>query len=90
VERLLAFVRDPDPKVALPATVYLLNRGFGLPPAKIESVTPQSITVLHLIAARAVTDELYQALAENGDAVPTIDGNADDGPPIDLMKPALE
>ena len=85
-------MRDPDPKVALPATIYLLNRGFGMPPAKIEGVTPQNITVLHLIAARAVTDELMQSLY-GGNGTTTVDAeaaNADDAPPVDLMKPALE
>jgi hypothetical protein len=89
VKRLLAFVRDPDPKVALPATVYLLNRGFGMPPAKIEGVNPQSITVMHLIAARAVTDELMRALADNGSGAPTLDAESSQEPP-DLCAPALE
>jgi hypothetical protein len=63
-----------------------------MPPAKIEGVTPQNITVLHLIAARAVTDELMQSLY-GGNGATTIDGNAangDDAPSVDLTQPALE
>jgi hypothetical protein len=94
VKRLLAIIRDPDPKVALPAAVYLLNRGFGMPPAKIEGIGAQSLTVLHLIAAREVTDEIQRALeAANGTTPsPTIDGEAANGKdaPPDLMQPALE
>jgi hypothetical protein len=82
-----------DPKVCVPAAVALLNRGYGMPPAKIEGVNPQSITVLHLVAARAVTDEIMRALADNGSAAPTIDAEAASGEaaqPIDLTQPALE
>ena len=89
VKRLLAFVRDPDPKVALPATVYLLNRGFGLPPAKIEGIGPQSITLLHLVAAREITEQLMQILADNGSAAPTLDAESSQEP-SDLYTPALE
>ena len=81
-----------DPKVCVPAAVAILNRGHGMPPAKIEGVTPQNITVLHLIAARAVTDELMQSLY-GGNGTTTIDAeaaNGDDAPPVDLLKPALE
>ena len=91
VKRLLAIIRDPDPKVALPATIYLLNRGFGMPPAKIEGIAPQSISVLHLIAAKEVTDEIMRALeAANGTTPPpTIDAAPSHEPP-DLCAPALE
>jgi hypothetical protein len=84
-------MRDPDPKVALPATIYLLNRGFGMPPAKIEGIGPQSISVLHLIAAREVTNEIMRALeAANGTTPPpTIDAAPSQEPP-DLCAPALE
>ena len=78
-------------KVALPATIYLLNRGFGMPPAKIEGIAPQSISVLHLIAAKEVTDEIMRALeAANGTTPPpTIDAALSQEPP-DLCTPALE
>jgi hypothetical protein len=82
-----------DPKTRVPAAVAILNRGHGLPLAKIEGITPQSITVLHLIAAKEIGDEIARALAANGDAAPMIDGNVANGEdvaPIDLMKPALE
>jgi hypothetical protein len=79
-----------DPKVCVPAAVAILNRGHGMPLAKIEGITPQSITVLHLIAAKEVGDEIARALAANGS---TIDGNVANGEdvaPIDLSQPALE
>jgi hypothetical protein len=78
-----------DPKVCVPAAVAILNRGHGMPPAKIEGVTPQSITILHLVAARAVTDEIMRALADNGSAAPTLDAESSQEP-SDLYTPALE
>jgi hypothetical protein len=42
-----------DPKTRVMAAIYLLNRGYGAPPQKIEGVESASFTFWHLIAARA-------------------------------------
>jgi hypothetical protein len=89
VERILAVMRDPDPKVALPACVYLLNRGFGLPSTKIEATDTQSLAFLHLVAARELGARIRDERSEA-----TIDGTVSQetqrDQPIDLTQPALE
>jgi hypothetical protein len=87
-------MRDPDHKVAVPAAIALWDRGFGKPNIRVETGGPQSITVLHLVAAREITDEIMRALNNGGDTTqPTIDGeaaNGEDAAPVDLTQPALE
>jgi hypothetical protein len=91
VDALVAALKTPKERVS--AAVAILNRAHGLPPTRIEGLTPQSITVLHLIAAKEIGDEIARALVANGDAAPTIDGeaaNGEDVAPPDLYTPALE
>jgi hypothetical protein len=79
------------PKEAVPAAVALLNRGWGLPTQPITGEGPQPITVMHLVAAREVSEEIQRALeAANGTTPPpTIDAAPSQEPP-DLCAPALE
>jgi hypothetical protein len=37
IERLLAFTHHEDPQVALKATIYLVDRGWGNPPSRLRS-----------------------------------------------------
>jgi hypothetical protein len=98
-------LEDPDRKVRGFAALALLDRGYGKPRQTIESDGPPSLSMMHLIAARSISDKLQSAL-EAGTAPPTIDGIAepqqrrnaqphqpngsDIGMPIDLSTPALE
>ena len=89
IEALVAALKDP--KTRVPAAVALLNRGHGLPVQPITGEGPQSITIMHLVAAREVSEEIQRALeAANGATPPpTIDAAPSHEPP-DLCAPALE
>ena len=70
-----------DPKTRVPAAVALLNRGYGMPTQPITGEGPQSLSVLHLVAAKEVTEEIQLALAAaNGTAPPTIEGEPSQNP----------
>jgi hypothetical protein len=91
IEVAAALLNSDDERIRLAAVIALLDRGFGRPPQAI--VTPdntQSITFMHLVAARAFSDELAaeRAAAENSGA-PTISGKAAPAP-RNLFEPALE
>lgn len=47
-----------DPKHKLAAAVALLDRGFGRPVQEQHISTESSLTVLHILAARALSNEL--------------------------------
>ena len=81
IATLVAALKDPRHKVA--AATALLDRGWGRPKQMIEA-TGNSALELHLVAARAVSAELFAAI----DQPRVIDGRAD----IDLSSypPALE
>jgi hypothetical protein len=77
-----------DPKQYVAAANALLDRAYGRPAQRIETDGPQSITILHLVAARGFKPD------------PTIDGHAEPAPPtaptatsfaeIDWTRPAEE
>jgi hypothetical protein len=70
-----------DPRTRVPAAVALLNRGYGMPAQPITGEGPQSLSVLHLVAAKEVTEEIQLALAAaNGTASPTIEGEPSQNP----------
>jgi hypothetical protein len=60
-----------NPKERVPAAVALLNRGWGLPRQTIETDPVTSPILLHLIAAKSISNELVAALERrttiNGD-----------------------
>ena len=70
-----------DPRTRVPAAVALLNRGYGMPTQPITGEGPQSLSVLHLVAAKEVTEEIQLALAAaNGTAPPAIEGEPSQNP----------
>jgi hypothetical protein len=92
-----------DPKTRVPAAVALLNRGYGMPVQPVTGEGPQSLSVLHLVAAREVSEEIQRALeAANGTRPPpTIEGEPSQNPEaasaditsdrsVNLSAPALE
>jgi hypothetical protein len=80
-----------SPKERVPAAVAILNRGWGLPVQPVEGEGAQSITFMHLIAARACSDRMA-AERVAGNAGTTIDAEAEPQPLTiaDLTEPALE
>jgi hypothetical protein len=64
IEALVAALKRP--KEAVPAAIALLDRGWGKPTVQINAQSEAS--VLHLIAAQAIGDQL---VAELGEARPT-------------------
>jgi hypothetical protein len=83
VQRILTAMRNPDDKIAVPAAVAILDRGFGKPNIRVETAgsEPEPFTVLHLVAAREISAHLRQILeAKNGNGAalpPTIGTDAD-------------
>jgi hypothetical protein len=59
------------PKEAVPAAVALLDRGWGRPKQTIETDQSTSPILLHLLAARAVSQQLMDTLGQRT----TIDGH---------------
>jgi hypothetical protein len=85
-------LHDPDLRIQLGAVNALLDRGFGKP---VQAVTAtddaSSLTIMHLTAMSAFSNELTaeRLAAENGQT--TIDAKAETSSGgIDLMAPALE
>jgi hypothetical protein len=83
VERVVAAMRNPDDRIAVPAAFGLLDRGYGRPNVRVETSgsEPEPFTVLHLVAAREISAHLRQILeAKNGNGTalpPTIGTDAD-------------
>jgi hypothetical protein len=64
-----------DPKHYVHAAQVLLERGWGKPVQPVQDEGQKSIGVLHLVAAREVSEEIERALAAgNGTAPPVIEG----------------
>jgi hypothetical protein len=86
IEQLL---HDEDPRMRYAAATALLDRGYGRQVQAIASSdNAESLTFLHLIAARAVSRQLADERPMiNGNNPVTINGHAE---PIDLTSPALE
>ena len=86
-----------DPKTRVPAAVALLNRGYGMPVQAVAAEDGGSVTLLHLVAARALGPELQAVLDAGKPLPPVIDAEAAEQPttdgseiPVDLTAPALE
>jgi hypothetical protein len=80
-----------DPRHYVAAAIALLDRAHGKPAQTIAPADDaQSITFMHLIAARACTDRMA-AERVAGNAGTTIDATAETSSGvIDLTQPALE
>jgi hypothetical protein len=89
IDVLEKLLQDADPRVRFGAATALLDRGYGRPVQAIASSdNAESLTFLHLIAARAVSRQLADERPMiNGNNPVTINGHAE---PIDLTSPALE
>lgn len=86
VEKLVEVMRGDDPSRALYAVQQLLDRGWGKPITPIVDETPtESLSLLHLIAARRVAEALEQVVQSANDS-PDAKGPA----VIDYSVPALE
>jgi hypothetical protein len=92
-----------NPREGVQAAAILLDRGWGKAAQPVSGEDGNSITMLHLIAARAASDELRAEFLRGPHAAlsSVIEGNARSGEPqransndsdmlVDLSTPALE
>jgi hypothetical protein len=87
IAALVAALQNPRERVA--AATVLLGYGWGKPVQAFASQDDaQSITFMHLVAARAASDELNRSRVIEGDAVATTTDR--ETIPFDLSMPALE
>ncbi len=87
MQRLVQIMRSEDDDRALRAVQQLLDRGWGRPITPIVDETQgDSLTLLHLIAARRVGEVLQAAMEGKAE---TESGEAKAGT-IDYSVPALE
>jgi hypothetical protein len=97
IEVLAEMLEDLDRKVRGFAAQVLLGRCFGKPTQPLTSDGPPSLSILHLVAAREISERIQQA-AINGTALPPADDNTAaveqtpnaQLPSVDLSVPALE
>jgi hypothetical protein len=99
-EAVAALVRGlSDERQYIAAATALLDRGFGKPKITVEGDGAQSITLLHLIAAKGVGETLQAMLDQGVRPPPLIEGEATNGTKretdvpmteADLARPALE
>jgi hypothetical protein len=104
IRALVAALQNPRERVQ--AAQVLLDRAWGKPVQPVEGEGAQSLSVLHLIAAREVSEQNQRALLEKGGpAPPVIEGEPvsqarpqqqhtlqrrSDDGPPNLYEPALE
>jgi hypothetical protein len=82
-------LHDEDARIRLTAATTLLDRGFGRPVQAVADATNgQNITFLHLVAARAISEQI-NGTPRTIDAE-TTDVDTAQKPPPNLMEPALE
>jgi len=88
IEKLLDLLRSDDNRAVAFAIQTLLDRGFGKAIQPVDVGDGSPITLLHLIAARSIADQMQAMLAAgktNGSA-----NGSTEPPVIDLSSPALE
>jgi hypothetical protein len=98
VRRLGEMIEDEDHRVALAACKEILDRGFGRPVQPVQDDTEgTSLSMLHLIAARAVAERLQSEWEAQGSKGAANGQNGSSTPPggatgviIDYSEPALE
>jgi hypothetical protein len=89
IAALVAALQNPRERVQ--AAAILLDRGWGKAPQTVQGQDAEPFTVLHLLAAREVSQHVRKILIEKGaTGLPEIEGDAEPNQPIDLMRPALE
>jgi hypothetical protein len=91
IRALVAALQNPRERVS--AAAILLDRAWGKPLQPVEANDQTSLSVMHLAAARAVSEQLDCILAENGAPPLTIEASAEAktcADSIDLTSPALE
>jgi hypothetical protein len=91
IRALVAALQNPRERVA--AAAILLDRGWGKPLQPVEANGQTTMSIMHLVAARAVSEQLNCTLGENGAPPLTIEASAEAktcADSIDLTSPALE
>jgi len=88
VEVLLAALEDPADRI--PAARIILDRVYGKPLQQIEQTTTSQLTVLHLLAARAISEKLQSEPLQLGTASFASDDEIVAPETIDLNTPAKE
>jgi hypothetical protein len=86
-----------DPRLRVQAAVAILDRAWGRPVQAIAAENGASLSILHLVAAREISERIQQAVI-NGTALPPADDNTAaveqtpnaQPPSVDLSVPALE
>jgi hypothetical protein len=86
-----------DPRLRVQAAVAILDRAWGRPVQAIAAENGASLSILHLVAAREISERIQQA-AINGTALPPADDDTavvEQTPnaqllSVDLSVPALE
>jgi hypothetical protein len=86
-----------DPRLKVQAAVAILDRAWGRPVQAIAAENGASLSILHLIACREVSERMQQAVI-NGTALPPADDDTAaveqtpnaQPPSVDLSVPALE
>jgi hypothetical protein len=73
IEVAVELLDDADSRIRLGALTALLDRGYGKPKQSIETNDPTSPTLLHLLAAQQISEELIATLGERA----TIEGRAE-------------
>lgn len=80
-----------DERMRFAAASWLTDRGYGKAPLTISSESGQSLTILHLIAAKDVSDQLAALTHDKAPQHPQIEGAAEPvSTPVDISAPALE
>jgi hypothetical protein len=74
IEVLAEMLEDPDRKVRGFAALALLDRGFGKPRQVLETDGLQSIQLMHLSAARSISERLRATLDAGTTPSPMIEG----------------
>ncbi len=98
LETLLHIMRTGQDKHRVVAAQAVLDRGFGKPKLSVEGDGLQSLTALHLLAARTISEQIVGELSRdtNTRLAPVINGAVSEqsvqwnGQSDDWIKPALE
>jgi hypothetical protein len=70
--RTVQAMRNEDDKIAVPAAIELMNRGYGKPRITIESDGAPTLSLLHLIAAKDVSERVAAILRGESEAAPPL------------------
>jgi hypothetical protein len=99
IDVLVELLNDPDKKLRAVVACALLDRGYGRPRQTVEATDAHSVALLHLIAAREVSERLQAELSGQRTPPPVIEGRTalteamparPNGQSNDWIEPALE